>query len=514
MDRSAHSLRLVAHSLMLVVHSLRIAPHAKRIAHSIAMCAIVGATGALLSACQHEYRTDASRLVSLTEQGDYILAADDAAEMAAKHVKDEQNGLVYELEAARTAQIAQRWPESAAFFEAAHARVRPYLDEKAESKVSEAFATTLINQTTAIYRGTPNERIMLCTFQSLDAMAQGDWAAARVCLRRAHEWQQDAAVRYKKAAEEARRATKEAEREEDIDAGAMVSGDEFSKGIAQAPGMLHDLSGYGNYANPFTAWLRGTFLCYAPGTNWQDRANGRTDLLHAASMLDGAARAMVNQQIKQINATRPTAALPPTWFIVQCAGLAPHKEEWKVTLPLPIGDTFVLMTAAYPYIAQSGAPVTAIDGSVVLADFDRIVTSEFDEIKGIIYAQETLSAALKAAASYAVQQSDQTGWAALGMIIAQLATQAADLRTWRTLPRTIHAVAVPTPKTGVISITLGTGTQIQQEVTVSPGSSGLILVTTPNDAGHAQVSTIPFETTSTASTPPAAPKKALSPTDT
>lgn len=451
-------------------------------------------SGTVLLGCQAEYRADAKRTVALVEQGDYALAADDAAEVAAQRADDEQNGFVYELEAARTAQMAERWSQSAAHFEAAQARIRPYLDEKAEAKISEAFATTLVNQTTAIYRGTPNERIMLSTLQSLDAMALGDWAAARVSLRRAQEWQQDAVVRYRKAATQARIATESAERDEGIQAGSMVASAEFSSGIAEAPGILQDLQGYGDYANPFSSWLRATFLCYAPETTWQDRANGRADLLHAASMLEGEARAFVERQIHQVDSISPTAGLPPTWFVVQCAGLAPRKEEWKLTLPLPINGTFILVTAAYPYIAQSGAPVARIDGSVTLADFDRIVTSEFDEIKGIIYAQETLSASVKAVSSYVMQQSagnDSSGWVALAMAIYQVGTQAADLRSWRTLPRAINVAAVPTPEGGVIPITLTNGATIR-EVQVAPGSSGLILMTTPSAAAQSQVSTIPF----------------------
>ncbi len=465
------------------------------------------ATAAALPGCQGEYRADAKRVAQLYSSGQFALAADDADAVAIGKRRDEQNRLIYRLEAARAAQADQRWPESEAWFAAADELVRPYLDSEAEAKVTEAFATTLVNQTTSIYRATPNERIMLSTLQSLSSMAERRWDDARVQLRRAQEWQDDAKTRYRKAIDAARRDTDAAQSREGIDASSMIGGAAFATEASLAPGLLAGLKGYGDYANPFAYWLRGTFLSHGPAMTWPDRANGRNDLAQAAAMLEGDARVAIEHQIAELDAASAAGAMPATWFVVQAAGMAPHKAEWKITLPLPINDTLVLVTAAYPYIESTGQPVAPVLAGPVAeepgsarpahtyADFDRIVSSEFDEVKGIIYAQETLSASVKSIASYAMQQSannDTSGFLALAAALYQISTNAADLRSWRTLPRTLNVAAVPTPPDGRIQLRRADGS-ILRELEVSPTSSGLVLVTMPADGVPASVSTIPFD---------------------
>ena len=454
-----------------------------------------------LAGCQSEYRGDTKRMVEFFTAGQFPEAASDAAKEAEAELNSEQNRVAYDLEAGRTLQAEGQWQASMQWFDAAHELVRPYLDTKAEAKVTEAFATTLINQTTSIYRATPNERIMMSTLQSLNAMALGDWERARVELRRAQDWQQDARTRYRNAVASAQKSTRAAEKKEGIDADAMIGGGQFKTDLAKAPGILNDLKGYGDYANPFTYWLRGMFLSMAPGTSQQDRDNAQSDFKFAASMVDGASREFVQREAQRLASGSGTPT--PTWYLVQFAGLAPKRNEFKVTIPLPISGTLVLVTAAYPYIESSGASVgggklcsgTALEvPSVPLADFNRIVCAEFDEVKGIIYAQETLSASIKAVASYAAQAAagkDYAGWVALAAAIGQLATQAADLRSWRTLPQTIHVASMPTPPTGAMQVRRSDGDHIAS-VTVDPGSSGLILVTTPANGAPSKAFTIPF----------------------
>ncbi len=475
-----------------------------------ALAAVIGALGAItmtsmiiLPGCQSEYRSDTKRMVELFVAGQFEEASSDAVREAEAELNDEQNRVAYDLEAGRTLQADGQWKASMQWFETAHEIVRPFLDTQAEAKVTEAFATTLINQTTSIYRATPNERIMMCTLQSLNAMVLGDWDRARVELRRAQDWQQDARSRYSDAVERAQKDTNAAQKKEGINANSMIGGATFKNGLAKAPRILSDLKGYGDYANPFTYWLRGTFLSLAPGTNSQDRDNAQSDFKFAASMLDSPAREFVLAEAARLASGSTTHT--PTWYLVQFAGLAPKRNEFKVTIPLPINGTIVLVTAAYPYIESSGASVggaqlsagnAAAVQSVPLADFNRIVSAEFDEVKGIIYAQETLSASIKAVASYAAQSaagSDYAGWVALAAAIGQLATQAADLRSWRTLPQTIYVAAMPTPPTGAMEVQRSDGAHIAS-VTVEPGSSGLILVTTPATGVPSKAFIIPFST--------------------
>ncbi|MDA0803218.1 MAG: hypothetical protein O2819_05620 [Planctomycetota bacterium] len=443
--------------------------------------------------CQSEYRSNTEKLIALYDVGQYEPAAAEAAAVAIASEKDEQNRVIYFLEAGRAAQSAGQFESSVRWFDAAFEQVRPFLDTAADSKVTEAFATTLVNQTTAIYRATPNERIMLDTLQSLNKLALNDLDGARIELRRAQDWQDDARRRYAEAVQRAQKDTHSAESKEGIDADGLLKGDSFSEAMQGAEGALVDLKGYGDYANPFTYWLRGTVLTQAAGTTTQDVSNGRSDLVQAMGMVEGDARAFVAAQIQEID-SMSIRTPPARWWLIHMGGLAPHREEIKITLPLPINGTFTMFTAAYPYLKSTGSlpialTLTDADAApsthapVTLADFDRIVSAEFDEIKGIIYAQETLSGAVKATASYVMQASmndNSSGLVALGMAIYQLSTQAADLRTWRTLPRQVLVSVVPTPASSRLVLKGADGAELRT-IEVPVGSSGFILCTTPSN---------------------------------
>ena len=147
---------------------------------------------AWLSGCQSGYRSTASQIVSAERAGQYDAAASTAAAAARAAAKDSTSRVIYLLEAGRTAQIAGDVDASTGFYATAYDLVRPYLDTKADARVSEAITTTLVNQTLAEYRGTVVERIMLSTLQAINRLALGQYAEARIELNRARDWQQDA----------------------------------------------------------------------------------------------------------------------------------------------------------------------------------------------------------------------------------------------------------------------------------------------------------------------------------
>ena len=127
------------------------------------------------------------------------------------------------------------------------------------ARASEAVVTTAVNQSMATYRGTPNERILMSTMQAINYMELGDMESARIELNRAHDWQQDAELRYAKEIE--REQAKIAEEAEDE---ALETETDEQSGlptsVASHYAYLQDLRGYGAYRNPFPSHLRGVFL--------------------------------------------------------------------------------------------------------------------------------------------------------------------------------------------------------------------------------------------------------------
>jgi hypothetical protein len=106
---------------------------------------------------------------------------------------------------------------------------------------------------------------------------------------------------------------------------------------------------------------------------------------------------------------------------------------------------------------------------------DRIVGVEFRDRLPLIITQEILSAALKTAATYALQQS-LGDWGQIGGIIYQAASTAADTRMWRSVPKRFMLARMPTPADG--RLTIATDRPLG-EVQVEPGVSNIVMVTLP-----------------------------------
>jgi hypothetical protein len=98
----------------------------------------------------------------------------------------------------------------------------------------------------------------------------------------------------------------------------------------------------------------------------------------------------------------------------------------------------------------------------------------------VIVMQEVLSMALKTTATWAASQAagDSGGLVNLIGIVYQAATTAADLRSWRTLPRKIYAARMSTPDSGLMTIRAGND-RILGDVRIVPEAFNLVVVSLP-----------------------------------
>ena len=173
-------------------------------------------------------------------------------------------------------------------------------------------------------------------------------------------------------------------------------------------------------------------------------------------------------------------------------GLAPFRKEFRLDIPIPIGDVNYV-SAAFPYledrpeVAQN--PTVVLEGGVrmdmlLLSDVGRMVKADFAQKLSAIVFQEILSAALKAGATYAAKEAGGV-WAQAGGMIYQAASTAADLRSWRTLPNRVFVARIPTPTDSSIQVMYGDTLLFESEV--PSGSSGLLFVTKPALEAEASV---------------------------
>lgn len=440
---------------------------------------------ALLGGCQGGYRDFARSVDSSIAAGDYRGAARYATATADRKSGDTINRVAYNLEAARAAQLAGDYGASREYFGRVHADVRPYLDEKAEAKITEAGATTLVNQTTAIYRATPVERIMATTLDALNAMAMGDLEAARVQLNLARDWQQDAVRRYGKGGGGGSGLDADAAAR-----GVPVREEGVMATVAPYYSNLQDLSGYSDYGNPFASHLRGVFLL-ATASDAGDLDRARFELRRVVAMEPGAEPVVT----PDLAAADSGGLREPTVWVYFLTGRGPSLEELRLDIPIPAGNVNYV-AAAFPRLVLhpdgvSSARVRgggAEAGTVSLASVDSMVAADFNRRLPKIVMQEVLSSAIKAGATYAASREGRDGWVQLAGILYQALTTAADLRSWRSLPKRVLVARVPTPADGRMSASMGGGGgwgSADASWTVRPGTSHIVVVSLPSPASRA-----------------------------
>lgn len=470
--------------------------NAARIGNARWALAAFACVAALAAGCQQNLRKTVAAIDSAYSAGEYDRAAKRAETALADNGDDAQDRLVWLLESGRTQQAAGGIDGSITAYDRAVEEVRPYLDSKAEATITEALVTTAVNQTMRIYRGTPPERIMLCTLQGANLLQKGDLSRARVELNRAADFQQDAVQRHAKdiasAQEKADKEWKQKGWNQAIAANATESVRKAqAEQAAPAPAATTDPAtrGYASFANPFTSYLRAVFLV-ATSSESGDRQNARADLRAVQEMMPGHAAAAADIALIDSGIAHQSTAVTWVFFLT---GMAPDYKEFRLDIPIPVGNVNYV-SAAFPILRKHGdfVPSCAVAGeggarSELLADVDAMVQTDFDSRLPLIVTQEIISSAAKAAATWAASQaaynSSSNSTAGILVQIAgiayQAASTAADLRCWSTLPKQVAVLRVPTPADGRLDLVREGGAPLCT-LEVRAGAPNIVFVTLPS----------------------------------
>ena len=433
--------------------------------------------GTFLSAgCQSQYRSFNSALVSDLQAGRYTEAADRALKKAdsknaiAATSPDEED-VLYLLEVGRTSQLATDSSHALTYLEHAQTLMRPYLDTRAEARVTEAIVTTAINQAMSDYLGTPSDRIMCSTLYGLQLMGSGRYDDGRIALNLAADWQQDLKTRYEAEIASADRKLSKASDDKGISADSR---DRASSYLEKYFSNLDAYRGYANFANPFLAHVQGVYYL----TAGRGIRNPNQTLRTAAALSPDAAE-LIAGDIEMIGSGTPSGGVTWVYFMT---GLAPWFKELRLDIPIPWGDVNYV-SGAFPIMQfpEDFAPALTVEGggrreeTVALADLARIRASEFKARLPQVILQELLSSTAKAAATYGAKETGG-GWGQLAGIVYQAATTSADTRCWRSLPSLIAVARIPTPTDG--RLRFSTDREIGT-VDVAAGSDTIVLVSLP-----------------------------------
>lgn len=380
------------------------------------------------------------RVRTAMEEGDYATAATVAQNFADDGPKD---ALVWNLDAATALRAEGKLKESARLFEQVEAAFRAE-EERPGFSVSDATVGAFTSAYAEAYRPKPADRIYASTYQALNRLELGDVNGARVSMARLRFVQQafgTGALYVKPKADD----------KYDV---AKASADPATRdGLGMIEENLAGLSAEGAYDDAFSHWLQGMFFLRL-GQDASDREKARKELL-AATQLNGANDAF-RRDLKDAESP-PVEGQGTIVYVVAETGMCPEWYQQRVDIPLfVVASRVPYVSVALPAIRPSGLnynlklKLDSQDVPLPLASRpDALIAKHFEAALPGIKAQAFTSAAVKATASYLINESTEeaarrsnagTGamlWSIatkVGTAVYAVGTTKADLRNWSGLP--------------------------------------------------------------------------------
>ena len=452
------------------------------------MVLIVLSAVLLLTGCQ-TYQQKTSETKGLWNSGHLEAASADYTRKADK-AQGGKDALVYRLEQAMALRAAGKITESQAAFQQADEQILRF-DEKAKVSVTREAGALFSNQANLPYTGRDYDKVLVSTYKALNFLQLGQPEMARPELFRAYQRQQDAVDNNRKRIERDQKEIQSAKSEKPDDyqsiqkaqSDPLVSGEMKKRYVA-----LDQLKAYADYSNPFPVYLDGLyFLSLSTGASDLERARKSFERVQGMS----GANKYINADLALAEKAANGAPAPPRTFVIFETGSAPHRDQFRIDIPL-----FIVGANRVPYVGVALptlefnpnyiAPLTVslsagTESTVLLASMDSVIGQAFRNELPSIVTKTLMSTTIKATAAYFVNKTaEEQGGAVAGLVsmLATAATQAAvnisDTRTWTTLPKEYQFCSFPTPADGKLRVS-APNTQ-QAEVAVDPKSTNLILV--------------------------------------
>lgn len=471
----------------------------------------------LLAGCAG-YQTRVAGTVDSAQAGRLDLALADLEKNNAGQDKD----LLYFLEKGELLRMQGDLTASTAAFAEADAMVRAWEDavRNDPAKLAGEVGAFILNDTTRRYDGRDYEKVMLSVRLALNYVAEGNWDAARVEIKKMHEREALIAEFRSKELDKAR---------DDAEAKgvAVTSPKEIAGYPVDTLNAPEVLALKNAYESAVANYLAG-FVYEALGEPSLAAAGYRK-----AIEMSGGSSPLIEEALHNLDASRarPLSAGVDTLFIIESGG-APAIVSRTLPIPLPIpgknGTRIVMTPLAWP-VVQASAPLALPDQ--IRLDDSRIELAPLtfvdhmarraiaDEMPGII-ARSAVRAIVKGAAQAALQDNAGGAGAIIGLVagIAAIATEQADERVWRLLPNAFSVGRAILPfGTHRLSIDSPLGAfehEIRLSgkyalVSVRQAGSGVYLAQTPFDPLlEPPAAKATAEPAATAPTAPAKPEKA------
>ncbi len=369
------------------------------------------------------------------------------------HAASGKDEVLIRLERATLLQAMGKYEDSAREFESAAARIRQYEDRAvvSASKTMTEVGSLFWNEQVLPYEGEDFEKILLHTLDAVNYLMTGDLEGARVEIRNAYQRQNEL---YEKHAGELEKAQKESSGIGWEESFQKADRNRYDALRQKAEGVMSV------YQNAFAYYVSALVyeLSGRDDEAYIDLKKGIQAAPWSGYMQKDLIRLSRKMKIHEDSRSWEARFGDPgrdygngvDVFIMIQHGAAPVKEA--LTLPIPIshgGWTFASLPV-YRYIpaGMSHAEIVCEGNShesSPVSDIEATASRNLLDEYPILFAKQVARSYIKARITSRLHNEYGTFGVILGTL-ATLITEQADLRTWSTLPKAVHAARVFVPE--------------------------------------------------------------------
>lgn len=324
------------------------------------------------------------------------------------------------------------------FFDLAESKYKNDVDLESIGKKGAKLVTSLVlSDTFNDYDGNMYERIMVNTYKGFNFMSLGDYENARVEFNRVALRQEVAKEYFKqeiaKEKEEQEKAKKDPNYTKEVQNGIKEVKSEYE----------HLFDGYNvakEFTNPYASYAQAVF-------SFMDKDYAKAiDKFKEISAINKKAVPFEKNFSKAANSVKGGKNYI---FLAFEDGLGSKKDEFKLTIPLPINGKITATSLAFPKIVKRDASLKTIslngEQSFEIANFDDIFATEFKIELPQIILKSVMSSVVKGVAAGAVANNTSGiggGLVSLGAGALLSEINKTDTRSWLSLPKTASIAMV------------------------------------------------------------------------
>ena len=404
-----------------------------------------------------------------TLRGNYKLAGIEADKKKDLKSKLDESNQLPTLYAGSSYLYSKEFKKSLQRLDEAERIIKFHNEEILLGDTGDLIAQILLNDAVVDYHATINGSIMVNTYKALDYISLGKMDSARIEFNRAIDRQRRAKETYAKMMSKYKEAInkKTKEEKEKIDKSSNISLDvtktlnnpNITQMIAKKYPALNSYQVYSDFINPFTNYLAGIFFM-----TQRDYKKAYSILKEVQKMVPNS-KAIKKDLTLVNNILNGKRVKRNNVWVIYSNGLAPKKEQFKVSIPLFIVTNKISYTGiALPKMVTQKLATRNLSvfdetkfltNSESFASMDKVVLTEFKYKYSDIVTRAVFGALIKTYIQYEVGRK-VGGYGSLAMGLIQFALTQSDTRTWENLPKEYQVARVAMPKSKNLKLKVGT----------------------------------------------------------